>query len=104
MAVNVVEKIDGFVKVKHVIVIVSNKSGLQDFIPSLLKINPDVRIYSTGGTYGRIEQILGDRASSCLTQVSKYTGQPETQGGPPARPEKNLCSSHRHGGGEPLSL
>jgi len=81
MAVNVVEKIDGFVKVKHVIVSVSNKSGLEDFIPSLLKINPDVRIYSTGGTYGRIEQILGDRASFCLTQVSKYTGQPETQGG-----------------------
>jgi phosphoribosylaminoimidazolecarboxamide formyltransferase/IMP cyclohydrolase len=40
-----------------------------------------VQIFSTGGTYGKIEQILGDRASQHLTQVSQYTGQPETQGG-----------------------
>jgi phosphoribosylaminoimidazolecarboxamide formyltransferase/IMP cyclohydrolase len=81
MAINVVQKIDGPVKVNHVLVSVSDKSGLEAFIPSLLDLNPDVRIYSTGGTYGRLEQILGDRASSCLTQVSAYTGQPETQGG-----------------------
>ncbi len=81
MAINVVEKIDGFIKVKHVLVSVSDKSGLEGFVPSLLEINPDVRIFSTGGTYGKIEQILGERASSCLTPVSEYTGQPETQGG-----------------------
>lgn len=81
MAINVVERIDGFVKVKHVLVSVSNKSGLESLIPSLVEINPDVQIYSTGGTYGKIQQILGDRATSCLTPVSEYTGQPETQGG-----------------------
>ena len=81
MAINVVEKIDGFIKVKHVLVSVSDKSGLEGFVPSLVEINPDVRIFSTGGTYGKIEQILGERASSCLTPVSEYTGQPETQGG-----------------------
>jgi phosphoribosylaminoimidazolecarboxamide formyltransferase/IMP cyclohydrolase len=81
MAINVVEKIDGFIKVRRVVVSVSNKSGLETFVPSLLEINPDIQIYSTGGTYGKIEQILGDRASSCLTPVSEYTGQPETQGG-----------------------
>ncbi len=81
MALNIVEKIDGFVKVKHVLVSVSNKSGLESFIPSLVALNPDVQIYSTGGTYGKIQQILGDRAASCLTPVSEYTGQPETQGG-----------------------
>jgi phosphoribosylaminoimidazolecarboxamide formyltransferase/IMP cyclohydrolase len=81
MAINIVEKIDGFVKVKHVLVSVSNKSGLKSFIPSLVALNPDVRIYSTGGTYSKIQQILGDRATSCLTPVSEYTGQPETQGG-----------------------
>jgi phosphoribosylaminoimidazolecarboxamide formyltransferase/IMP cyclohydrolase len=81
MAINIVEKIDGLVPVRHVLISVSNKSGLETFVPSLLEINPDMKIFSTGGTYGRIEQILGDKASACLTPVSEYTGQPETQGG-----------------------
>lgn len=81
MAINVVERINGFVKIRHVIVSVSDKSGLESFVPSLLDIDPEIRFFSTGGTYGRINEILGDRASRCLTQVSDYTGQPETQGG-----------------------
>ncbi|MDY6838073.1 MAG: hypothetical protein SWH78_08870 [Thermodesulfobacteriota bacterium] len=81
MAVNIVDKIGGDVKVRNVIVSVSDKSGLESFVPSMLEINPDVRIYSTGGTYSRIQQILGDKADKCLTPVSQYTGQPETQGG-----------------------
>lgn len=81
MAINIVEKIDGFVKVRNIIVSVSNKRGLESFVPSLLDINPEIRLFSTGGTYSRIKEILGDRASSCLTPVSDYTGQPETQGG-----------------------
>jgi phosphoribosylaminoimidazolecarboxamide formyltransferase / IMP cyclohydrolase len=81
MAINVVERIDGFVKIRHVIVSVSDKSGLESFVPSLLNIDPEIRFFSTGGTYSRINEILGDRASTCLTQVSDYTGQPETQGG-----------------------
>jgi len=81
MAINIVEKIDGFVKVRNIIVSVSDKSGLESFIPSLLDINPEIRLFSTGGTFSRINEILGDRASSCLTPVSDYTGQPETQGG-----------------------
>lgn len=81
MSINVVEKIDDFVKVRHVLVSVSEKRGLDDFAPKLLEINPDLKIFSTGGTYTRIKEILGDGALSCLTQVSDYTGQPETQGG-----------------------
>jgi len=81
MAINVVEKIDGLVKVRHVLVSVSNKGGLESFIPSLLDVNSEIRLFSTGGTYGRINEILGDRASTCLTPVSDFTGQPETQGG-----------------------
>jgi phosphoribosylaminoimidazolecarboxamide formyltransferase/IMP cyclohydrolase len=81
MGMNVVEKIDDKVKVKTVLVSVSDKSGLETFIPGLLDVNPDILILSTGGTYGRIKQILGDRAQDCLKQVSDYTGQPETQGG-----------------------
>lgn len=81
MGINTVEKIDNRVKVRHVLVSVSDKKGLDTFIPALLEINPGIRFFSTGGTFGRIQEILGDSASSCLTQVSDYTGQPETQGG-----------------------
>ncbi len=81
MTINVVEKIDDLVKVRHVLVSVSDKNGLDGFIPQLVEINPDVQIFSTGGTFGRLQEILGSKASSCLMQVSDYTGQPETQGG-----------------------
>lgn len=81
MSINVVDRIDRQVQVRHVLVSVSDKEGLDRFIPGLLEINPDVRIFSTGGTFGKIREILGDAAKGCLTQVSDYTGQPETQGG-----------------------
>jgi len=81
MGINLVEKIDDFVKVKHLLVSVSDKSGLEGFIPQLIESNSEIKIFSTGGTYGRIKDILGKKADACLTQVSDYTGQPETQGG-----------------------
>lgn len=81
MGFNVVDKIDDRVRVNHVLVSVSDKSGLETFIPQLVKINPGIRLFSTGGTFGKIKQILGDKADRHLTQVSDYTGQPETQGG-----------------------
>jgi phosphoribosylaminoimidazolecarboxamide formyltransferase / IMP cyclohydrolase len=81
MALNIVEKIDGPVKVNHVLASVSDKTGLDVLIPGLVAANPDVMIYSTGGTYKAIQDILGDKASANLTAVSAYTGQPEMQGG-----------------------
>ena len=81
MSINVVEKIDDMVKVRNVLVSVSDKNGLERFIPQLVEINPEVNILSTGGTFGRIKEILGADAQSRLTPVSDYTGQPETQGG-----------------------
>jgi phosphoribosylaminoimidazolecarboxamide formyltransferase/IMP cyclohydrolase len=81
MSMNIVDTIDNRVKVRTVLVSVSNKSGLDRFIPGLKAINPDLRIFSTGGTFNHIREILGDASEGCLTQVSDYTGQPETQGG-----------------------
>lgn len=81
MSMNVVEKIDDFVMVRHVLASVFDKTGLEELIPELLKINPEIKIFSTGGTYAKLQEILGEEAESCLTQVSDYTGQPETQGG-----------------------
>ena len=81
MAINVVKKIDDRISVNHVLISVSDKSGLEAFAPRLLNLNPNIRIFSTGGTFTRLREILGNQADGILTQVSDYTGQPETQGG-----------------------
>ena len=80
--VNVVARVDNLVPIQRVLVSVSDKSGLDRFIPRLLNINPRIHFYSTGGTFRAIAQILGEGgAATHLTPVSAYTGQPETQGG-----------------------
>ncbi|MEW5909731.1 MAG: hypothetical protein AB1659_08030 [Thermodesulfobacteriota bacterium] len=81
MTINRVETIDDQVKIDHVLVSVSDKSGLSSFIPQLIELNPHIRIFSTGGTFNTIREFLPDKASGHLIQVSAYTGQPETQGG-----------------------
>ena len=67
--------------VKHVLMSVSDKTGLETFVPALVKACPGVKIYSTGGTYVKVKEILGDAAAETLVAVSDYTGQPEMQGG-----------------------
>jgi len=81
MSINVVERIDDRVQIRHMLVSVSDKSGLDAFVPELVSLNPDLRIFSTGGTFSHLEKILGKDAGRNLTPVSDYTGQPETQGG-----------------------
>lgn len=81
MGINIVDTIDNLVSVSNILVSVSDKSGLDRFVPRLLEINPNLNIFSTGGTFGKIKDILGEKAAGCLTPVSDYTGQPETQGG-----------------------
>ena len=81
MSLNIVTEIDNRVAVKHVLMSVSDKSGLETFVPALVKACPGVKIYSTGGTYTKIKEILGDKAEGTLVAVSDYTGQPEVQGG-----------------------
>lgn len=82
MALNIVERIDGAVKVKRVLASVSDKTGLDQLVAGLLDVNPEILIYSTGGTYEAIHRMLGpERASRNLISVSDYTGQPEMQGG-----------------------
>jgi phosphoribosylaminoimidazolecarboxamide formyltransferase/IMP cyclohydrolase len=80
--VNIVEQVDDLVTIRHALISVSDKSELETLIPGLLEINPELRIVSTGGTYRRIAEILGeDQAAAHLKPVAKVTGQPETQGG-----------------------
>jgi len=80
--VNVVERVDNWVKIERVLVSVADKAGLETLVEGLAAINPAVRFYSTGGTYQAIAGILGaERAAANLQPVAAYTGQPETQGG-----------------------
>jgi len=79
--VNFVSDIDNWVKIQRVLLSVSDKSGLETLVPGLVTLNPTIQFYSTGGTYRRIAEILGDKATQHLTSVAHYTGQPETQGG-----------------------
>ncbi len=81
MTKNVVERVDDRVKVNTLLVSVSDKTGLENLIPGMVAVNPELIILSTGGTFGRIREILGAEAARHLRQVSDYTGQPETQGG-----------------------
>ena len=81
MALNIVSKIDNRVQVKNVLISVSDKTGLEDFVSALVAACPGVKIYSTGGTYKKVKEILGDKAQGTLVAVSDYTGQPEMQGG-----------------------
>lgn len=81
MSINIVERVDDLVKVQNILVSVSDKGGLDRLIPELVRINPQIRIFSTGGTYARIGEILAGSEGGRLMQVSDFTGQPETQGG-----------------------
>ncbi len=81
MSLNIVTEIDNRVPVRNVLMSVSDKTGLEAFVPALVKACPGVRIYSTGGTYKKVREILGADADKTLVAVSDYTGQPEMQGG-----------------------
>ena len=81
MALNIVTEIDDRVAVKNVLMSVSDKTGLESFVPQLVAACPGVKIYSSGGTYTKVKEILGDKADETLVAVSDYTGQPEMQGG-----------------------
>jgi phosphoribosylaminoimidazolecarboxamide formyltransferase/IMP cyclohydrolase len=78
---NFVEKIDDRVRIQRVLISVYDKGGLAAFVPQLLGINPEIVLFSTGGTYGGICEILGESKADRLVAVSEYTGQPEMQGG-----------------------
>jgi len=81
MALNRVSRVDDRVKVRNVLVSVSDKTGLGPLVEGLIAVNPEVRFYSTGGTFTHLQSLLGERAATHLRSVSDYTGQPEMQGG-----------------------
>lgn len=81
MALNRVTKIDERVKINNVLISVSDKSNIELLVSGLIEANPEVTIFSTGGTFSKIKELLGDSWSKNLRAVSDFTGQPEMQGG-----------------------
>lgn len=69
------------IPIETVLVSVSDKTGLDDFVPRLIGVNPDMMFLSTGGTYKAVREILGDSYEDNLVDVSEYTGFPEMEGG-----------------------
>lgn len=79
---NRVSTVDNDLRVRRVLVSVSDKSDLEFFLPRLCRAAGEgLRIYSTGGTYRRALEILQDEFPDVVHTVSSYTGQPEMQGG-----------------------
>ncbi|MFP4330469.1 MAG: hypothetical protein ACLFP6_07110 [Spirochaetaceae bacterium] len=68
------------VPIRNVIISVSDKSGLDELVRGLLEVNPELRIYSTGGTFRAIAGILAPNSPN-LIEIASYTGQPEMEGG-----------------------
>ena len=74
-------KVDDKIPVKNVIVSVFDKNGLEILVPELIKTNPDIRFMSTGGTYKKIKDLLGNSYEDQLLEIAEYTNFPEMEGG-----------------------
>lgn len=74
-------KVIDLITPSHILVSVFDKDGLEELIREILKVNPEARFYSTGGTGKKITEILGANASRNYTSVEDFTGAPEMEGG-----------------------
>ncbi|MFP4426953.1 MAG: hypothetical protein ACLFPP_10895 [Spirochaetaceae bacterium] len=73
-------KVENHVPIRNVIVSLSDKEGIDVFAEALLELSPELRIFSTGGTFRKLQELLGS-SSARLVELSSYTGQPEMEGG-----------------------
>jgi phosphoribosylaminoimidazolecarboxamide formyltransferase/IMP cyclohydrolase len=77
MTINVVKKIDNLVEIRNILISVSDKTGLKKFVNQLLKINPGLIIYSTGGTHDHIQTFLGDKSIHVSNRSATIPGSPK---------------------------
>ncbi len=69
------------IKPAHVLVSVFAKNGLEVLVPGLLRKNPEIMFYSTGGTEKKIQELLGEKFEKNYKSVESFTGAPEMEGG-----------------------
>ena len=67
--------------VNYVLASVFDKTELDSLVRGLLDANPDVVFVSTGGTGGKIKEILGEEHEKNYVSVDVLTGTPEMEGG-----------------------
>lgn len=82
MDLNRVHQTQFQVPIRRALISVADKDRLEGVVRSLWELVPDLEIYSTGGTYTKIQAVaeeLGTQGQ--LLRISSYTGQPEMQGG-----------------------
>ena len=80
MSIRPVQQVRNLVPIKNVMISAYDKRFIEDFVIGLIETCPGVHFYSSGGTYAKLKEFLGDK-TSCLTEVSEYTGQAEIEGG-----------------------
>lgn len=82
MDLNRVQSVDDVVPVRNALISVADKSGIEQFVADLWALFPSLNVYSSGGTYRKLERIALDaNRTTELHDISSYTGQPEMQGG-----------------------
>ncbi|MBI2137253.1 IMP cyclohydrolase [Candidatus Woesearchaeota archaeon] len=64
-------------QIKTAIISCYDKQGLNEFASELAMTIPDIRIYSSGGTYRQIQEA----AKGKVTEIAAYTGFPEMPSG-----------------------
>lgn len=78
---DLIGKVQDVIPVRNVLLSVSEKAGLGDFVRGLIMESPEVVLMSTGGTYKLLSLALPERDQARLVEVSQYTGFPEMDGG-----------------------
>lgn len=74
-------KVNDRIPVKNVLISVFDKCGLERLTLGLIDVNPNVRFISTGGTYEKLTEILGQFYGDNIIKIADYTGFPEMEGG-----------------------
>ncbi|MBI2664528.1 IMP cyclohydrolase [Candidatus Woesearchaeota archaeon] len=64
-------------KMKAALISCYDKTGLKDFAAELIKKNPDIKIFSSSGTYAELK----DAAAGSIHEVSEYIGFKEMPSG-----------------------
>lgn len=80
MALNNVYQVPGKVKINHALISVTDKTALDVLARGLVHLNPDVIVFSTGGTLKELIELLPEHRERIRT-VESLTGNPEIQGG-----------------------
>jgi|SRR3989344_3307678 len=75
-------KVDDKIPIRNVLISVSNKDKLDVLVSGLIHYQ-DVILFSTGGTYAKIKDMLSatDLTKGRLVEIARYTQMPEMEGG-----------------------